>query len=151
MGRVNSSPTQMTLMKGIADLLGRIFLSTIFIYEVIETMLFYNRAKDTMTEYGITWMQDGLLIGLLIMMSIGAILVIIGYSARLGATLLLLVWVPFTFIVYSFWNDPPELQEQSLLYFTRNLAVIGGLLMLLANGSGEYSVRRLIHVMRLPK
>lgn len=104
-----------------------------------------------MTNYGITWMQDTLLITVLLMMGIGAFLVVIGYFARIGALLLLIVWIPFTFIVYSFWNDPPDLQREQVLFFMRNLAVIGGLLLLLANGSGEYSVRRLIHVMKLPK
>lgn len=138
-------------MKGIADLLGRIFLSTIFFFEVLDTIFFYSTAIESMTNYGITWMQDTLLITVLLMMGIGAFLVVIGYFARIGALLLLIVWIPFTFIVYSFWNDPPDLQREQVLFFMRNLAVIGGLLLLLANGSGEYSVRRLIHVMKLPK
>jgi putative oxidoreductase len=138
-------------MKGIADLLGRIFLSTIFFFEVLDTIFFYSTAKESMTNYGITWMQDTLLIAVLLMMGIGAFLVVIGYFTRVGALLLLIVWVPFTFIVYSFWNDPPDMQREQMLFFIRNLALIGGLLLLLANGSAEYSVRRLIHVMKLPK
>ncbi len=138
-------------MKGIADLLGRIFLSTIFFFEVLDTIFFYSTAKESMTNYGITWMQDTLLIAVLLMMGIGAFLVVIGYFARVGSLLLLIVWIPFTFIVYSFWNDPPDMQREQMLFFMRNLALIGGLLLLLANGSAEYSVRRLIHVMRLPK
>ncbi|MFT6337063.1 MAG: putative oxidoreductase [Halioglobus sp.] len=138
-------------MKGIADLLGRIFLSTIFFFEVLDTIFFYGTAKEYMTNFGITWMQDTLLIVVLLMMGIGAFLVVIGYFARVGALLLLIVWIPFIFIVYSFWNDPPDIQREQMLFFMRNLALIGGLLLLLANGSGEYSVRRLIHVMRLPK
>ncbi len=138
-------------MKGIADLLGRIFLSTIFFFEVLDTIFFYSAAKDSMTNYGVTWMQDTLLTIALLMMGIGAFLVVIGYFARVGAVMLLLVWIPFTFVVYSFWNDPPDIQREHMLFFMRNLALIGGLLLLLANGSGEYSVRRLIHVMRLPK
>ncbi|MFT4533704.1 MAG: putative oxidoreductase [Saprospiraceae bacterium] len=138
-------------MKGIADLLGRIFLSTIFFFEVLDTIFFYSNAKVSITNYGITSMQDTLLITVLVMMGIGAFLVVIGYFARVGALLLLIVWIPFTFIVYSFWNDPPDLQREQMVFFMRNLALIGGLLLLLANGSGEYSVRRLIHVMRLPK
>jgi len=138
-------------MKGIADLLGRIFLSTIFFFEVLDTIFFYSTAKETMTIYGITWMQDTLLIIVLLMMGIGAFLVVIGYFARVGSVMLLLVWIPFTCIVYSFWNAPPDLQREQMLFFMRNLAIIGGLLLLLSNGSGEYSVRRLIHVMKLPK
>jgi putative oxidoreductase len=138
-------------MKGIADLLGRIFIGIIFFYEVLDTMFFYESAKDTMSGYGITWAQDTFLIAALILLGIGALLVVIGYFARVGAVFLLLYWIPYTFIVFSFWNDAPDLQRTNALHFMSNLAVAGGLLLLLANGSGKYSVRRLIHVMRLPQ
>lgn len=138
-------------MKGISDLLGRIFLGIIFIYEGLDTLFFYDNTKSTMADYGITFMPDLLLVSVLAVLFIGAFLVVIGYYARIGAFLLILYWLPFTLIVYSFWNDPPDLQRVNALHFMRNLAVLGGLLLLLTNGSGEYSVRRLIHVMRLPK
>ena len=138
-------------MKGIADLLGRIFIGIIFFFEVVDTIFFYQNTKDTMTTYGITWAQDTLLITTLIFMGLGATLVAIGYFARVGVVFLLLYWLPYTFMVFDFWNDPPDLQRTQALQFMRNLAVAGGLLLILANGSGKYSVRRLIHVMRLPK
>lgn len=138
-------------MKGIADLLGRIFIGIIFFYEVLDTIFFYEHTKETMTAYGITWQQETLLISALVLMGLGAALVFIGYFARVGAVFLLLYWLPYTFIVYSFWNDPPDTQRLNALLFMRNLAIAGGLLLLLANGSGKYSVRRLIHVMRLPQ
>jgi len=138
-------------MKGISDLLGRIFLGIIFIYEGLDTLFFYEQTKSTMAEYGLTFAPDLMIIGTLVLLFVGAFLVVIGYYARVGAFLLTLYWLPFTLIVYSFWNDPPDLQRVNALYFMRNLAVFGGLLLLLSNGSGEYSVRRLIHVLRLPK
>ncbi len=138
-------------MKGIADLLGRIFLGIIFFYEVVDTIFFYENTKETMTAYGLTWGQDTFLISALVLLGLGATLVFIGYFARVGAVFLLLYWIPYTFIVYSFWNDPPDMQRLHALQFMRNMAITGGLLLLLANGSGKYSVRRLIHVMRLPR
>ena len=114
-------------------------------------MFFYENTKETMSNYGITWGQDTFLITALILMGLGATLVVIGYFARVGAVFLLLYWVPYTFIVYSFWNDAPDIQRLNALQFMRNLAIAGGLLLILANGSGKYSVRRLIHVMRLPQ
>lgn len=138
-------------MKGISDLLGRIFLGIIFVYEGLDTLFFYEQTKATMAEYGITFAPDILLILTLSTLFLGAFLVIIGYFSRVGAFLLMLYWLPFTLFVYDFWNAPPDLQRLNALYFMRNLAVLGGLLLLLANGSGQYSVRRLIHVMRLPK
>lgn len=137
-------------MKDIYDLLGRIFISIIFIYEALDTIFFFHNTKETLTNYGITWWQDALLVGAIVFLILGATLVLIGYYARIGAFLLLMYWLPFTLIVYSFWNDPVEYQRLSALYFMRNIAVCGGLLMLMANGSGKYSVRRLLHNLRLP-
>lgn len=137
-------------MKDIADLLARFFISFIFFYEVYDTIGFYNQNKLTMTAYGITWNQDVLLIGVLLFLLIGSIMVLIGYYANVGAFLLLFYWLPFTMIVFSFWNDPIEIRRLSSLQFMRNMAICGGLLLLVANGSGKYSVRRLIHVLRLP-
>lgn len=138
-------------MKDIADLLARFFISLIFFYEVYDTVGFWKQTKMTMTNYGIEWNQDILLIGVLIFLVLGSIMVLIGYYANVGAVLLLLYWLPFTFIVYSFWDDPEELKRLHSLYFMRNLAICGGLLLLMVNGTGKYSVRRLLHVLRLPK
>ncbi|MEE9439858.1 MAG: DoxX family protein [Saprospiraceae bacterium] len=138
-------------MKDISDLIGRIFISIIFFYEILETIFFYTKTKELMTDYGLTWAQDSILIFALIITTLGALLVAFGYSARFGAFLLLLSWIPYTLIVYPFWNDAPDLQRESAQHFLNNLAILGGLFLLIANGSGRYSVRRLIHVMRLPK
>lgn len=137
-------------MKDIADLLGRFFIALIFLYEVYETVGFYKQTKQTMTDYNITWNQDLLLMGVLMVLILGSVLVLIGYLSNFGAFLLLLYWIPFTFIVYSFWNDPEDIKRLHSLYFMRNMAIAGGLLLLIAHGSGKYSVKRMLHVLRLP-
>jgi len=137
-------------MKHIIDLLARVMLSTIFIFEVYDSITFYAKTKNTMSAYGITWNQDFLLITVITLLTIGAILVLIGYYANLGAVLLLCYMIPITLIVYSFWNDPQEVQRIQSIMFMKNVAIIGGLLLLTVNGAGKYSVKRLIHVLRLP-
>ena len=138
-------------MKNIADLLGRICIALIFIYEVYDTIAYYKQTKMTMTSYNITWNQDILLFGILFFLIVGSILVLLGYYSNIGAFFLLLYWLPFTFIVFSFWNDPEEIRRLTSLQFMRNVAICGGLLLLIANGSGKYSVRRMLYVLRLPK
>ncbi len=138
-------------MKDIYDLLGRIFISLIFLYEILDIIFFWANNKETMETYGITWRQDLLLVGVLILLFIGSTLVIIGYYAGFGAFLLLLYWLPFTAVVHSFWNEPLEVQRTETLNFMSNMAICGGLLLLMANGAGKFSVRRLIHSLRLPK
>jgi putative oxidoreductase len=138
-------------MKDIADLIARGLIACIFLYEAYDSIIFFKSTKVTMEEYGITWNQDMLLLGAIFLLLVGGILVLIGYHPNFGAILLLLYWVPVTFIVYSFWNDPPGIRRINSVMFMKNLAIIGGLLFVFVNGTGKYSVKRLLHVLRLPK
>ncbi len=96
-----------------------------------------------MTDYGITWNQDMLLVGVIIFLLIGGILVLIGYRVGLGVTMLLIYWIPVTFIVHSWWQYPEEMKRLQAIMFMKNIAITGGLLMLLVNGAGRFSVKRL--------
>lgn len=138
-------------MKAIFDLLARVFLATIFFYEAADTIWYFEDAKQVLVEYGITFHPNFILVGLIFLLVLGATLVLIGYLATLGSLLLLIYLVPFTFIVYSFWNDPAEVQRIHAQMFMRNMAIAGGLLLLIVNGAGKYSIKRLIHVMKLPR
>jgi len=138
-------------MKDLADLVGRVFISLIFFFEVYDTIGFWQSTKDTMTAYGITWNQDLLIICMLVFLILGSLMVLIGYYANIGSFFLLLYLVPFTLIVFSFWNDPIEYRRVNSLQFMRNLAICGGLLLLIANGgAAKYSIKRMLHVLRVP-
>ena len=137
-------------MYHIFDLIGRILISAIFIFEAIDSILFADKTKMTMAEYGITWRPDFLLYLSIVALAIGAIMLLIGYRIRVGVWLLLLYWLPVTFIVYSFWNDPVTTQRLNAILFMKNLAIAGGLLMIAAHGGGKYSIQRLFVVSKIP-
>lgn len=136
-------------MKDITDLIARIFISLIFLFEAYDSIKFFKSTKALMTEYGIVWQQDLLLSGAIFLLILGGVLVLLGYRSSFGAILLLLYWVPVTFIVHSWWNDPIELQRAGSIDFMKNMAIIGGLLMVFVNGSGRYSIRRLFATTRV--
>lgn len=137
-------------MKHILDLIGRLFLSFIFLFEGYDSIAFFNETKNTMTSYGLTWRQDLLLYGAIFVLILGGLLILTGYRSSFGALLLLFYWVPVTFIVHSFWNDPHEVQREQSVEFMKNVAIIGGLLMVMVNGSGRLSIRRLFATVRVP-
>ncbi len=137
-------------MKDYIDLIARIFISFIFLYEAYDSIVFFGKTKETMTQYGISWNQDMLLYGLIFILLLGSLMILVGYYASVGGFLILLYWLPFTFIVYSFWNDPIELRRVNSLYFMRNLGVMAALLLLMVNGAGKLSVKRIIHTLKLP-
>ena len=130
-------------MKDTTDLIARFFISLMFLFEAYDSIAFFKSTKETMTGYGITWQQDMLLSIAIFLLILGGILVLIGYRSNFGATLLLLYWVPVTFITHTWWNDPDLSQRAESIEFMKNIAIIGGLLLIIINGSGRYSVRRL--------
>ena len=136
-------------MRDITDLIGRIFLSAIFIFEAVDSTLYFDKTRQMMTLYHITWNQDMLLYGAIFVLAIGGLMVLLGYRSTFGAILLLTYWVPVTFMVHDFWNSPrEELHVQSSL-FMKDVAIVGGLLMLVGKGSGRYSIKRLLATTRV--
>ncbi len=139
----------LSLMKHIIDLVGRIFIAVIFLFEAYDSFRYWEETKRQMTESGLTWQQDMLLTCGISALVLGGILLLIGYRTTFGTILLLLYWIPVTMIVHDFWNhEPPELRLQSIL-FMKNLAITGGLLIVLVNGSGRYSIKRLLATTRV--
>ncbi len=130
-------------MKDIIDLLGRILIAFIFLFEAYDSIVFFKATKEKMIDYGITWQTEPLLIAGIFLLILGGVLVLIGYRSGFGATLLLLYWIPITFIVHAWWKETGDLQRVESMNFMKNMAIIGGLLIIIVNGSGRYSIKRL--------
>lgn len=138
-------------MKDWVDLIARIFIAVLFFYEAADTLWYFRDAKEILVAYGVNFVP-GILIGIMVFcLILGATLLTLGYLSRFGAFLLFLYLFPYTMIVHSFWNDPPDLLRIQAQLFMLKLAICGGLLFLMVHKPRKYSVRRLIYVMRLPK
>lgn len=131
-------------MKDVFDLLGRVLLSFIFLFEAYDYFAYEQLNKEAMMIYGLTWNQDFFLYGAILLLLFGGLTILLGYRMRLGAILLLIYFVPLTFIVHDFWTetDPEEYRLQSIL-FMKNVAIIGGLLIAATHVSGRYRLRRI--------
>lgn len=136
-------------MRDITDLIGRIFLSAIFIFEAVDSTLFFEKTKQTMTQFGLTWNQDLLLYGAIFLLITGGLMVLLGYRSTLGALMLLVYWAPVTFIVHDFWTYPKDQVRLQSILFMKDIAIIGGLLMLVGKGSGRYSIKKLLATTRV--
>ncbi|MBK6545671.1 MAG: DoxX family protein [Saprospiraceae bacterium] len=138
-------------MKDIFDLVARTMLAAISLYEAFTSVQFMTRTKETMIEYGISWNPDLLIYLTAFALALGGIFLLIGYRPGFAVTLLLMYWVPVTFIVYSFWNDPEHIRNIQAIHFMKNIAFIGGMIHVLVYGTGKYSVRRFFGITKLPK
>ncbi|MEL6398319.1 MAG: DoxX family protein [Cyanobacteria bacterium J06607_6] len=68
---------------------------------------------------------------------LGSLSLIVGFKARIGAGLLLAFLIPATLVFHNPIADPTQMTQ-----FLKNLAIIGGLLMVTAYGSGPVSLDR---------
>ncbi len=72
---------------------------------------------------------------------LGGLSVLLGYHARVGAVLLAVFLLPVTLVMHDFWSvaDPMEAQLQQVM-FMKNLAILGGALLVAYFGSGPFSL-----------
>ena len=71
----------------------------------------------------------------------GGLSILLGYRAKIGAWLIVLFLVPVTLTMHNFWtvHDPAMAQIQ-LVMFMKNLAILGGALLISQFGAGPLSL-----------
>lgn len=71
----------------------------------------------------------------------GALSILLGYRAKIGAWLLVLFLVPVTLTMHNFWavHDPMMAQIQMAM-FMKNVSILGGALLIAQFGSGPLSL-----------
>jgi putative oxidoreductase len=123
-------------MNSLAALAGRILLALIFLLSGIDKVVHYAGTLGYMTKAGLPF-PEALLIASIIV-EIGASLAIIaGWKTRWAAAALVLWMIPVTLV----FHNPSGGQEQ-MAHFMKNVAIMGGLLMLWASGPGALSLKR---------
>lgn len=66
---------------------------------------------------------------------VGGLLVLLAIREKLGASLLLLMLLPTTVLFHQFWFADGTCREIQQLFFLKNLAVAGGLILVLIFGA----------------
>jgi putative oxidoreductase len=87
-------------------------------------------------------MADLLLVGAIVCEFGGALMVLLGWNACLGALLLIVFTVPATLMFHNFWAVDPAQYQNQFNHFMKNLAIIGALAYVMAAGSGPYSLKK---------
>jgi putative oxidoreductase len=71
---------------------------------------------------------------------LGGLAVLAGFYSRFTAWILFLYLIPTTFLFHNFWAFQGADRIDPLIHFEKNLAIMGGLLLLAAFGAGPYSI-----------
>jgi len=127
------------LVRQYGPLAGRILITAIFLNSGYEKIVGFAAVSGMMAKMGMP-MPDLLLAGAIAFELGGAIMVLLGWHACLGALLLIAFTVPATLVFHNFWAvDPGQVQNQ-FNHFMKNAAIVGALLYIMAMGPGPLSL-----------
>lgn len=70
----------------------------------------------------------------------GSLALISGFGTRVAALALAVFTLGATFVFHNFWGVPADQAMMQQLMFYKNIAVVGGLLVLAAHGAGAWSL-----------
>jgi putative oxidoreductase len=122
---------------GFVVLLGRLFFALIFLMSG-----FTHFAKQTI---GFAASQGVPTASILVPISgimalIGGLSILLGYRAKLGAWLIVVFLIGVT-PMHKFWGiSDPMMQQMQMVMFMKNIAMLGGALLITQLGSGPWSL-----------
>ena len=128
-----------TSLQQYVSLGGRFLLSVIFLLSGIHKLMDWSGTADYMASYGMTAVPFFLTAAVVVELVGGAAL-LFGYYTRLAALVLFLYLIPVTYIFHHFWGLQGHAQQEQMINFLKNLAIMGGLLEFCAVGAGAMSV-----------
>lgn len=149
----------MSSLKKMAFFIARLFISIIFLLAGFAHIADFDGMESSLTNAlysiaehsaGKVWIQRAveevmplvplLSILALVCLIVGAVLVLIGVKYKFGASLLIIFLLPVNFIMHHFYLlDGPDKQAQ-LNSFLKNLAVLGGLILLTLHSNSRSEV-----------
>ena len=117
------------------NLLGRVLLGLIFLISGINKIADPQGTQHYMVLMGMTTMTTLLYIGAVAIEIAGSLSLLLGYRTRLGAWLLFVFMIPTTLVFHTDFAD-----QNQMIHFMKNLAMMGGLLYVAQYGGGRLSM-----------
>lgn len=116
------------------NLTGRILFALMFLLPAFNKITNFSGTEQYMASKGMPAIPF-LLVCAILMLLFGAFSIAAGYKSKIGAIVLIVFLIPATLIFHSDLAD-----QNQFIHFLKNIALIGGLLMLFVNGTGAISM-----------
>jgi putative oxidoreductase len=119
-------------MINIFDLVGRIFISLVFLLSGFNKIGNYEGTIGWMESFG----MPGIFLIPAIILEVGApIFIIVGYKVKISAALLSLFCITTAIIFHNDFTNQME-----FISFMKNIGLAGGFLFLVVNGAKDFSL-----------
>jgi putative oxidoreductase len=126
---------QLSVLDNYLSLLARILISALFIWSGTNKIMHPVATQENMSAHGMPFTLF-FLIAAIALEILGGLSVLLGIKTRWGAAMLVIFLIPATLIFHTDFSNEIE---QAM--FLKNLAMLGGLLMLIRYGGGSIVVR----------
>ncbi|MDE3045614.1 MAG: DoxX family protein [Verrucomicrobiota bacterium] len=144
----------MRAIKAGSTVLVRFFLSLLFLASGVNKIFHWHETERTLTSILTDWQAYAdyfpnlqellatlvpwsplLLILATLLELIGGLLLLLGVRERMGAGLLIAFLLPTTILCHQFWFVEGAERDLQQIMFLKNLAIIGGLVMVMLHGT----------------
>lgn len=120
-------------------LIGRLLMALLFLPAGIGKIGGFAGTVGYIGSKGLPLPELGAAIAIVVEVG-GALALIAGFGTRFAALALALFTLVATFFFHNYWGVPTEQAMMQQLMFYKNIAVVGGLLVLAAHGAGAWSL-----------
>lgn len=128
-----------TSLRNPLTLVGRLLLALLFLPAGIMKMGGFAGTVGYIGSKGLPMPELGAVIAIVVEVA-GSLALIAGFGTRFAALALSLFTLVATFVFHNFWGVPADQAMVQQLMFYKNIAVVGGLLVLAAHGAGAWSL-----------
>jgi putative oxidoreductase len=121
--------------------IGRVLLVALFIKSGAEKLIDPSGLTGMLSQKAFPMPMLAAYLAGAVELALG-IIVAVGWQTRLAAFGLIAFTIVATLLAHNYWDMTGPARRANETAFWKNLAIVGGLLMLIATGAGRYSVDR---------
>jgi putative oxidoreductase len=119
---------------------GRLLMTYIFGTSGLAKIVAWDGNVAYMTTRHLPFIPELLAIAMVIEVG-GSICLITGYQARTAAMIMFLYMAVLTVLFHNYWAATGNMAGALETHFRKNLAIMGGLLMVAAFGPGQWAIK----------
>jgi len=123
----------------IVPLFGRLLISIIFILGGLSKIAAFSTYTEIVAAGHLPLPKVSLVIAIVIEL-LGGLAILAGFCTKFTAWVEFLYLIPTTITFHNFWAFQGAARLDNLIHFEKNLAIMGGLLILATFGAGAYSI-----------
>jgi putative oxidoreductase len=125
-------------MKSLIQFISRLLVSLIFLVGGIQKLLHFAQTQASIAQHGLP-MATFCAAGATFLEIVGGLALVFGIKAKPVALILAIYLVPTTLVFHGHIGDPAMLTQ-----FLKNLAIIGGLLLIYAFDAGDITLDKML-------